>query len=94
MKNSLATLLRSATPAENEAPSWPAPPHGQVILPDMIDREIQAQTDAYAALARLDPPARARVLRWLAEVLETSEHPEPPRIHAPVGIGQPKAAGQ
>ena len=39
-------------------------------LPDMIERELSAQTDAYAALARLDPPARARVLRWPSEVLE------------------------
>lgn len=71
MKASLASLLRSATPVEEiGTPAW-APPT-LTNLPDAIERELGAQTDAYAALARLDPVARARVLRWLSEVLEST----------------------
>lgn len=71
MNSPLASLLRRATPVDpDEAQTWQPP--ALTNLPDAIDRELSAQTDAYTALARLDPAARARVLRWLREVLEVT----------------------
>lgn len=70
MKTSLASLLRSAT--VDERPGVVEWQPTLTNLPDAIERELSAQTDAYAALARLDPAARARVLRWLSEVLEST----------------------